>query len=175
MPRAWVWISLMLLTGCARSRAAYTVEPLPIVVQPAQPEWGLAVTLDLAETIQVQVANESRQPVTIVWEDSRYLDADQQPHALLGVRPTRRKTLGALLPTVIQPGMRVEASVLPAALLEPTGDPYLSESRITKKRLERSGLLGRAVGVLLVFERRAGERKTVLARYQLASAQHHGP
>ena len=171
MPRASLWLALLLLTGCARSRYVYSVDALPIVVQPAQPQWDLAVTLDLTDTIQVQVANESPQPVTIVWDESRYLDAAQQPHPLLGVRPLKHRQLGTLPPTVIQPGMRADVRVLPVPSLEPVGDPYLSSSRMTKKRLERSGILGRSVGVLLVFERSGGERKTALARYQIVSTK----
>ena len=171
-----------LLGGCGSSRQALTARALPVVVSPAAPDWEVSVGLEMKDGIMVRVENHSDEPVSVLWDESSYIDVDQGSHAVAQAAATSTvKRPRAILP----PGTRLEELLAPEpGRVDNPLDPLLSAGKpghwwwpFGKQKPLRVGskvrwdhpALGREVGVFLVLER-AGVKKTVLAKYQLAGS-----
>ena len=169
-----------LLGGCGSSRQALTMLPLPVVVSPASPDWEVSVGIEVKDGIMVRVENHSGEPVSVLWDESSYIDVDQGSHA---VAQTAVASIVKRPRAVLPPETRLEELLAP----EPGRagiplDPLLSAGerghwwwpfgkqqplRVgSKVRLDHPAL-GREIGVFLVLER-AGVKKTVLVKYKLA-------
>ncbi len=152
---------------------------MPVVVSPAERDWGLEIAIQPTDALRVRLANASRRPISIIWEECAYIDIDNRSHPVQAsyaqqVAGQRRSTLapGTTLEEVLVP--------LPGPRDNPL-DPLLSSKRPRGFHVWRRGkapsrlgalvrrdhpLMGQQLGVFLVFERE-GQRKTVLAKYTI--------
>ncbi|MBI2884871.1 MAG: hypothetical protein HYY15_01715 [Candidatus Omnitrophica bacterium] len=166
--------------GCATPRVL-TARPLPVMLNPAAPSWGIGVSIEPSSAIRVRIVNGSDEPVSVLWEESAYVDIENRSHP---VEPssTRQPRSPVAPGSYVEETLRVHAEpedasldpLLPrprrklAWLLGSGARPHLG-SRITGRD---SSLLGKEIGLFLVLERR-GERKTLLAKYVIEADHWH--
>ena len=169
-----------LLGGCGSSRQALATRALPVVVNPGAPQWEVAVGIEVKDGIVVRVENHGDEPVSVLWDESSYIDVDQGSHAV--AQAAADTSVIRRSRAVLPPGTRLEELLAPepgrvAAPLDPllsAGEPGHWWWPFGKQKPLRVGskvrvdhpALGRELGVFLVLER-DGVKKTVLAKYKL--------
>ena len=170
------------LAGCGTSKSVLTTRAQPVVVTPPTPSWEVPVGIELKPNgILVRVENRSSEPISVIWEESSYIDVNQRTHPVV---PASSAAVGGRLPSsVLPPGTRLEELLTPArGVGDDTYDPILSDGQKGKwwmlgrrkepmrvgSHIQRdSPALGKEIGVFLVLEKDAAKR-TVLAKYTLS-------
>lgn len=178
----WVLLLIVgpLLAGvCGECQAAqhiYTVQPMPVIVHPAEGPWGVEVAIQVTDAIHLEIINGGKEPVRILWEDCAYIDVDGRSHRLR----TASGEPAAQIPVSVAPGSRVEAVLSPVEDSRSNkNDPLLPGK---PERAQPSGLLrrlwpfhraqagsqvlGKTITVFLALERN-GNRRTVTAAYAI--------
>jgi len=158
------------------------VRPLPVVITPAEPSWGLDVAVEFSDRIRVTVVNQSTEPTQILWDECAYVDVDDQSHRVITAEHAKHPLLPQP-PSTIAPGSRLQAVLLPlphpndrgldplvpakreALLLSPR---YVGNPLFTPAGVRDNKLIGREIGLFLVFER-SGVKKYVTAKYRISA------
>ena len=170
------------LAGCGANRQYLSARALPVVVVPADADWSIDATVALKDRIYVQLANQGIEPVSVLWDESVYIDVDQRSHRVL---PESEHPMERASRATIAPGTRLDEILVPAGTTSDNPhDPLLPEMRrgrwwwpfghekprrIGSKIRAGDSVVGRQVGVFLVLERN-NQKKTVLAKYEMAPA-----
>lgn len=151
-----------------------SARPLPVVLNPPTPGWGISVGIEPTDVLRVRLVNDSQEAVTVLWEESAYIDVNNRSHPVSAVSSRQSRS-------TVAPGTRLEETLVPLATaghdpldpLLPAKKRKFSWLRGSKERVHIGTtvrndhpLLGKQIGLFLVLER-SGERKTLLARYDL--------
>ncbi len=169
------------LVGCGSARQILTTQALPVIITPPTPSWDVGVGIEMKDALLVRVENRGSEPLSVVWEESSYIDVDQRSHPLI---PDSAASVGRMPRSVLPPGTRLEERLTPvSSRTESQLDPLMANLEpgawwrpFDKKEPLRIGSevpwdhpsLGREMGLFLVLER-DGSKRTILAKYKLAS------
>lgn len=169
----WAGLAAAALAGCGTAHIL-AARPLPVVLNPPMPAWGISVAIEPTDILRVRLVNDSHEPVSVLWDESAYIDVNNRSHP---VKPASSQGTRS----TIAPGTRLEETLV---LMAPAGpeplDPLLPAKGKTFGWLTggdhrpRIGqpidgghpLVGKQIGLFLVLQR-GDERKTLLARYDL--------
>lgn len=171
-------IGAALFSGACATPSVLVARPLPVVLTPSTTPWDVSVHIEPSEMLHLRLVNNSNEPVSVLWEESTYIDVNNRSHPLVPTSSRQTKS-------TIAPGTRLEETLLPlAASEENPSDPLLSR---TKRHLWNLGngqqaprigsrvalnhpIIGDEIGLFLTLER-SGEKKTLMARYTLEASQ----
>lgn len=174
------------LAGCGTTTQAYTVRPLSGTVHPSDESWELDVAVEIADGVQLRVANASQEVVRIAWDDCAYIDVEGRSHRLLRARAMRQRDHSPQVPTAIAPGARIEDTLYPVAdkplneddpLLPSRAKPqpssvWLRRLLFLREPTAASASVGKTVKVFLVFERGIGpDIKTLTTTYLISNVE----
>lgn len=178
-------IAALLCAGCSSTHYAYSVDPLPVVVQPPESGWDLELAVDFSDVIHVTLVNEGTEPIKVLWDESAYIDLDNQSHRVLTSSAKRAKLPPTAQPaSIVAPGSRVEEALVPLPNVADSGlDPllpagrsplllsphYVGQVMFTPQQVGAT-MLGKDIGLFLVLERNQ-QRKTVLSKYRIADVR----
>ena len=168
--------------GCSSSHQVLSTKAQPVLVSPASPSWDIPVGIEVNDGIHISVENRGSDPITIIWEESSYIDVSRRSHPVV---PSSAAAAGRLPRSVLPPGTRLDERLTPiAGIADDPLDPLLSTRqsghwwkpfdstaplRIGSEIDPNNPILGKEIGVFLVLEK-DGNKKTVLAKYTLAPA-----
>jgi hypothetical protein len=175
-------LATLCAAGCARAASyMYTVKPLPVVVNPPSADWDVEISVDFSDVMKVTFVNRGAESVNVLWDDCAYIDIDSRSHRIV-TASARGGISGAAQATApVAPGTRVEETITPVPIEgQASRDPFLPQpdtllvhpgyvgrSLAGLRAGQAEKLVGRHIGLFLVFERN-GEKKTVLAKYEIS-------
>lgn len=174
-----LFIAVLALSGgaCSTTPRALAARPLPVVLNPSEPPWGISVSIEPSDVLRVRLVNESPQPISVLWQECAYIDVENRSHPVTALSSQQPRA-------TIPPGAHLEERLLPVAQPGDSRlDPLLpvprrafgwlvgSEPRVRfgSRVTANHPVLGREVGLFLVLER-GGDKKTLLAKYAIEEA-----
>ena len=179
MLRLWSWAVVLLLVGCAGSIQVIRTHTIKLMKVSNGIKGGkitnsesatvyenrtLKIEFDKAIDTQIGlvVHNKTNSPLTILWDESSYIDSDGQSHKAIhkGTRLLERNE--AIVPTVIPTGLFLSDLIVPVSYTYwRQGVPgYTSSKWKTSKLIDEGLTKGETIGVFL--STRTGQ---IAARY----------
>lgn len=170
----------LVCAGCGTPRVL-AARPLPIMLSPPSPSWGMSIAIEPNERLRVRLVNESPEAISVLWEECAYIDVDNRSHPITPSAARQARS-------TVAPGSYLEETIVPVGGEDDTSlDPLLptkSQSfrwlpgrhekrpRLGSRVGRYHPLVGKQIGVFLVLER-GGERKTLLAKYTIQEDHGH--